>query len=263
MMTNESVSVLEALPTVAAVLGDEMDRAETHPLGDGLSAHVIKRPGAALTRTAHNRIYEALIPVTTSSFGADMTLYWAQRGKEGYLERLAEFVLVEGAGGAIVGWTGFHVLPYGDRTLIYLDSTGMVPTQQSRGVMRELMRDRVHGSGIPSCPAGRPVHITARSESPVFYRLMRGLLDGATLYPDSETPPPSDILESARLLAGWLGQTDLLNEETLALQNAYSNLDELYGELPTTGDAALDTLFRERLGPLDAYLLVGRVALSG
>lgn len=253
-----TVTALEELPTVTDVLGEAGSRAEIMPMGGGLTAHVLESPGATLSRTVHNRIYDALVPVTTQSFAADMTPYWEQRSKEGYLERLAEFVLVEGPGGAMVGWTGCHILPYDDMTLVYLDSTGVVPLHQSRGVMRALMRERINDAVLPSCPAGRPVYLTARSESPVFYRLMRGLLGIGTLFPDSTTPPPPDIVRCVQLLARWLGQTALLNPETLALQNAYHNLTALYGELPTTGDADLDTLFRERLGPLDAYLLAGR-----
>ncbi len=246
------------LPRVADVLGSALATAEVTRLADGLTAYVVQRP-ARLGLTAHRRIYTALVPVTTQSFGADMTPYWAQRSKEGYLERLAEFVLVAGADDTMIGWTGFHVLPDDDRTLIYLDSTGMVPDSQSRGVMRRLMHDRIHGTVLPSCAADRPVYLTARSESPVFYRLMRGLFDTGTLFPHATLAVPADVAQTATTLAGWLGQSHLFNPSTLAVENAYDGLDELYGELPTTGDPDLDQLFRERLGPLDAYLLTGRV----
>jgi hypothetical protein len=196
--------------------------------------------------------------VTTRSFGADMTPYWAQRGKEGYLERLAEFVLVADPVGTIVGWTGWHVLRCDEHVIVYLDSTGMVPEWQSAGVMRSLMRTRLHEGVLADCPTDRPVYLTARSESPVFYRLMRGLLPGGQLYPHPTAPPPADAVRCAEDMAEWLGQRDLLERDTLAIRGAYSGLDTLYGELPTTGDVDLDKLFRGQLGPLDAYLLVAR-----
>jgi hypothetical protein len=258
-MTMKIPFPLEVLPVVSDVLSTSIEKAEAIPLETGLTAYVVTRPGETLNRSIHRRIYSALVPVTTRSFAADMTPYWAQRSKEGYLERLAEFVLIANAKGAMVGWTGFHILPHDKVTLVYLDSTGMIPEWQSRGVMRKLMWARIHGAALSGCPSDRPVYLTARSESPVFYCLMRGLLTTYELFPHPTLPVPPDIAECGMLLAEWLGQRHLLNTSTLALQGAYNALDELYGELPTTGDPDLDTLFRERLGPLDAYVLIGRV----
>jgi hypothetical protein len=247
-----------ALPAVADVLGPATEHCETLELGSGLTAFVLAHPGEVLNLSAQERVYRALIPVTTSSFGADMTPYWTQRSKEGYLERLAEFVVVSDPAGTMAGWTGFHILPYDEFTMVYLDSTGMVPTLQSGGVMRRLMRHRIVDSALASCHTDRPVYLTARSESPIFYRLMRKLLDSAELYPHPSLAAPEDVVEAARHLASWLGQKDILDAPSLTVRNAYQALDELYGELPTTGDPDLDRLFRGRLGPLDAFLLVGR-----
>jgi hypothetical protein len=165
-MSIEVPTSSEILPLISDVLGDSVVHYRSTPLDGGLTALVVDRPGRVLNLSAQWRIYDALIPVTTRSFGADMTPYWAQRSKEGYLERLAEFVLVSSPEGHMVGWTGFHVLPYDEHTLVYLDSTGMVPEQQSRGVMRDLMRARIHDAVLPSCAADRPVYLAARSESP-------------------------------------------------------------------------------------------------
>lgn len=251
-------SPLSSLPLVAEVLGDDVRHAQSVDLGDGLTALVVEQPGQALTISTHRRIYQALVPVTTSSFAADMTSYWAARSKEGYLERLAEFILVADAQGRMVGWTGYHILRHDEHTIVYLDSTGMVPEGQSRGVMRRLLQDRVRVGLKAKCPTDQPVFLTARSESPIFYRLMRGLLPDAELFPNTSAPVPDDVAACAFHLADWLGQRHILEPSTLALRGAYDTIDELYGELPTTGDAELDELFRGRLGPLDAYLLIGR-----
>lgn len=256
-MTDTQIQAV-ALPAVATVLGKAAEECEQVLLDGGLTALVVRDPGRTLNISARRRVYEALIPVTTSSFGADMTPYWTQRCRDGYLERLAEFVLVADGEGAMVGWTGFHLLPHDEHVIIYLDSTGMVPQRQSRGVMRELMRRRIVAVALPRCPADRPVYLTARSESPVFYRLMRGLLPTAKLYPHPADPVPVDVRECGVHLAEWLGQRAILDSATLTLRGAYHALNELYGELPTTGDPDLDRLFRGQLGPLDAFLLIGR-----
>lgn len=246
----------KGLPTIKGVLGETA--LPGYPLANGLTAFVIARPGDALTRTVHSRIYEALVPVTSKSFGADMTPYWAQRAREGYLERLAEFALVAADdNGAICGWTGYHRLIFDDLTIIYLDSTGVIPDWQSRGCMRTLMQILVR-SALTGCPENRPVHLTARTESPIFYRLMRSLVNPRDLFPQPASGPPPDVVRSAVALAKWLGQEPLLDASSLILRGAYDALDELYGDLPVTGDPVLDDMFRKQLGPLDAYLLIGR-----
>ena len=71
-------------------------------------------------------------------------------------------------------------------------------------------------------------------------------------------PVPADVAYAGSCVAQWLGQRELFDETSLALTGAYDELNELYSDLPTVGDPALDMLFRDRLGPLDAYLIVAR-----
>lgn len=246
------------LPAATDVIGAAAQACDMIKLTSDLTAYVLVQPGRLLNQSAQERVYQGLIPVTSSSFGADMTLYWSQRSKEGYLERLAEFVLISDSSGLLVGWTGFHVLPYDEHTLIYLDSTGLVPARQSSGTMRELMRRRIVQTLLADEQANCPVYLTARSESPIFYRLMRKLLESGELYPRPGVVAPDDMVRAARNLARWLGQSDLLDAPNLTIRGAYQALDQLYGELPTTGDLGLDEMFRSKLGPLDAFLLVGR-----
>lgn len=253
-------SELGGLPVVKDVLREGMDRSQAVDLDGGLTAHVVDQPGRTLNLSGHRRIYQALVPVTTRSFAADMTPYWTQRRREGYLERLAEFVLVADVDGRMVGWTGYHVLLFDEQTIVYLDSTGMVPEHQSRGVMRQLMHNRVELGVRAKCPPDRPAYLCARSESPIFYRLMQRLLPRAELFPQPGSATPDGVAGCALAVAEWLGQRHILEPETLALRGAYDTVDELYGELPTTGDPRLDELFRARLGPLDAYLLIGTLA---
>lgn len=247
-------------PAVSQVLASGANHAKHVALTGGLTAVIIRQPGHALNVSAHRRIYQALVPVTSSSFGADMTPYWEQRSREGYLERLTEFILIADPSGTFVGWTGFQVLPHNEHTSVYLDSTGMMPKWQSKGVMRELMRQHVLAAALSACMADLPVYLAARSESPIFYRLMSSLVDRDKLFPHPTAPVPRDVGVCGQHLADWLGQRDIFDPSSLILRNAYGGtLTELYGELPSTGDSDLDKLFRGKLGPLDAYLIIGLV----
>ena len=247
-----------SLPDINDILGNSVNGSETISLPGQLYATIIMKPGMSLDRTIHGKIYRALVSVSTLSFGADMQSYWLERSVNGYLERLYEFTLVHNDQGALVGWTGFHVIPYADKTLVYLDSTGMIPSQQSKGSMRCLFRQRISAltqSGTPT----PPVYLCARSESPVVYKLMASLLGDQALFPNPKLPAPANIVDTASLLAEWLGQLALLNSHSLKIEGAYENLNQLYADLPTSGNADLDSLFRSHLGPLDAYLLVGKL----
>lgn len=226
------------------------------------TVHALSRPGDRLTVDHQEAIFAALVPVTTSSFGADMTGYWKDRRHQGYFERLHEFVIVGDAEGRMVGWTGFSILETAAFVNCYIDSSGLVPGLQSKGLMKEVMRSRLRGPFLVPYASHDRLYLSARSESPIFYRLMLGITEGGSLYPQSHRPVPADVLECADHLAAWLGQSDFREEDSLILRNAYGALDELYGELPLTGQAELDSLFRDRIGPLDAYLLIGRMHLD-
>ena len=76
--------------TVPSILGSESDAAQQIRVDDDLTAYVVSRPGQVLEISTHRAIYDALIPMTSESFGADQTTYWMLRRREGYLERLAE-----------------------------------------------------------------------------------------------------------------------------------------------------------------------------
>ncbi|WP_302074461.1 hypothetical protein [Burkholderia glumae] len=247
-------------PLVSEVFGEAIQTAETLSLPGELIARTYISPGERLPEETREAIYQALIPVTTSSFGADMTPYWNFRKANGYFAKLREFTAIEDAAGQMVGWTGYSVIRDAVATTLYIDSTGVVPTRQSGGVMRHLLHTRVRAAYAELRHAAPVMFATARSESPIFYKLLRKVLGGDQVYPHVGESVPSDILECGRRLAAWLGQSDILEPDSLVLRNAYTMVDELYGELPSTGDAELDRLFRDKLGPRDAYLLVGVVS---
>jgi hypothetical protein len=244
---------------VEHLLRDVAGPVETTTIVDGYTAHAVVEPGRTIPPSGQERIYSALVPVTSSAFGADMTEYWRDRRENHYFDRLAEFDLVEDESGRMVGWSGHSVLETDRFVNCYVDSTGLAPSVQSAGLMRKVLRWRICERFVPASADRDRVYLSARSESPIFYKLLRGLLDGEELYPSPKSGPPADVRECAEHLAGWLGQRDLLEGDSLVLRNAYAVLDELYGELPSTGDAAIDRMFRDPIGPLDAYLLVGRV----
>ncbi|HET9731066.1 MAG TPA: GNAT family N-acetyltransferase [Acidimicrobiales bacterium] len=255
-----SDALAQPRPLVHEVLGEAYVGAERFELPWGCSAVVVPSPDVTLEHDRQQAVYAGLVPVSSAAFGADMTEYWRDRSVNDYFGRLAEFVLVADRDGALVGWTGYSLLDSGAGTNVYIDSSGVVPSGQSQGVMRAVMAHRLKAGILASLASRDRVYVSARSESPVFYKLMRGLVGAENLFPHPELRTPPDVLECGRHLAGWLGQAELMESGSLVVRNAYAVLDELYGELPSSADPALDRMFRNTLGPLDAYLLVGRVA---
>ncbi len=249
---------VNTLPRVHEVLGADARAARPYPLPHGLVAHIVADPGAHFSAATQAAIFAALIPVSLAAFAADLSAYWAQRRAEGYFERLAEFVLIADAQDRMIGWTGHSVITCAAYANVYLEASGMVPGEQSRGVTRTLFDNRSRTSFVKHKGRER-VYVSARTESPIVYKLMRRLLGAERLFPNPALATPADVLECGRGLAEWLGQAELLEPGSLVLRGAYAQLESVYGELPLTGDAELDRLFRGRLGPLDAYLVIGRV----
>lgn len=249
---------VENLPRLKAVLGRDLETAQFFRLPGSLSGYAVTQPGSTLREATQQAIYAALVPVTTASFGADMTQYWRQRQQDSYFERLDEFVLVADPDGHVVGWTGYSTIRRDSYTNIYIDSSGMIPVVQAQGVMKALMHARLVEDAFIRHDRHRSLYLSARTESPIFYRLMRGL-STSPVFPHPELSLPDDILQCGQDLARWLGQEAILSPGTLLLRNAYAVVETLYGELPVTGDGDLDRMFREQLGPLDAYLLIGKI----
>lgn len=259
-MTNSSL--MTRSPGAEELFSRSRDSVRTFDLPENLRGYSVLDPGAVLDRGTQDEIYSVLVPVTTSSFGADMTPYWAGRRDQGYFSRLAEFIFVADAEDQIVGWTGYSVLNFEGYQNIYIDSSGMIPSRQSRGIMRALWAKRLVNNAFAHNRSQR-LFVSARSESPILYKLFCGLVGRDRVYPNVGGALPEHIVRCGADLAAWLGQSAILERERLIVRGAYANLDALYDELPSTGDQALDRLFRKELGPLDAYLLVGEVASPG
>jgi hypothetical protein len=246
--------MLRDLPKEAALahlLEVEEMLPDTVDLGSGLRSLTWTRPSELDDRT-RERIYSALVPVSSWAFGADMTPYWRDRRAGGYLKRISEFTVVVDSEDRFVGWTGFHRID-GPVPNLYVDSTGVVPPYQSAGVMRQIFRARLNAA--LDAEAG-PAMVSARSESPIFYLLLASLFGREHVFPQPAREAPLAVRETAARLAEWLGQTDIFDPDTQRVVGAYDNLDALYGDLPSCGDADLDEFFRASLGPLDAYLMV-------
>ncbi|MGY3621898.1 GNAT family N-acetyltransferase [Bradyrhizobium sp. USDA 10063] len=252
-------TLMTKLPGAEELFLRSRDSVSTFDLPQDLRGYSVLDPGVVLDSGTQDEIYSVLVPVTTSSFGADMTPYWAQRRQQGYFNRLAEFIFVADAQDQIVGWTGYSVLKFDGYQNIYIDSSGMIPAKQSQGIMRALWAKRLVNSAFVHNKSPRLL-VSARSESPILYKLFCGLVGRDRVYPNVGGALPDHIIRCAADLAAWLDQSALLERERLIVRGAYANLDALYDELPSTGDFALDRLFREELGPLDAYLLIGEVS---
>lgn len=252
---------IESLPRVHDVLGADAARTWPYRLPHGLTAHVVADPGTAFSPATQEKIYAALLPVSVAAFAADLTGYWAQRRSERYFERLAEFILIADADDRMIGWTGHSVIVGDGYANVYLEASGMVATEQSRGVTRTLFDNRSRTSFVKHKGRER-VYVSARTENPIVYKLMRRLIGADLLYPNPAGPTPPDVLACGHDLAAWLGHPEQLVPGTLVMRNAFAAVASLYGEVPVTGEPELDALFGGRLGPLDAYLVIGRVSES-
>lgn len=247
------------LPGVSTLMASVQGNCELFLLPEGLRGYAVMDPGHAFDRSAQDAIYAALVPVTTSSFGADMTPYWAERKEQGYFFSLSEFIMVADQDDNFVGWSGYAQLRHDDDTILYIDSSGMVPHHQARGIMRAVWSARLTNNAFKRFQSSGRLYFAARSESPVIFKMLSALAGGNRLYPNPMVPTPEHALACGRALAEWLGQAHLLEADSLVLRGAYASLDALYGELPSTGSKTLDNFFRRQLGPLDAFLLVGEV----
>jgi len=227
-------------------------------LKGGTVAQHYTSPGKNLSEPVKNAIYNMLVPVTSFAFGADMTGYWKNRRQNGYFDKLTEFVLVTNEHGHIIAWSGFSAITDPECTIIYNDSSGVIPPYQGQAIMGELFKLRTAHCVKNFSQKGIPLYFSTRTESPVIYKMRQRLMN--RLYPNPTCPVPTQVLRHAKILAQWLGQSEKLEADSLIVRNAYAMVTNLYGEPPSSGDANLDKWIYGQLGPADAFLLMGEVA---
>ncbi len=240
---------------IESVLKNELDKFTLDDMGGGYKAYSIKKPGKELSQAAQAAIYDVYVPLTSHAFGADMTLYWRTRKEEQYMERTEELVLVADKNNDLVGWTSYSLVKADKSTIIYNDSSGITPPHQKNKLMSRLFQKRVSDCIAEYADENIPLLFATRTETPVMYAMQKKLTD--MLYPSPDYPTPDFIGDQALIMADWLGQKDKLDKKSLIIRNAYAMLDELYGELPSSGDEVLDQWIRHQVGPLDAFLLIG------
>jgi hypothetical protein len=222
-------------------------------------SYVTWRPPGRLSTQTQDWLYSVLVRISTRAFGADMEPYWRERRAGDYFGELRQFTLLLN-GEEIIGWTGHHVRAFGNALGLYLDSTGVLPEYQRRGlvesaqtyaVIEELLRRPL-----------RTVYLVVRTENPVVYRVLREAAGQENIYPPLTSTVPLRIQAIGIAVAEWLQQRDILDPRYLRLAGAYAGLDELYGEMPTCDDQALNEFFAEHLEPVDAFILLVEATLA-
>jgi GNAT superfamily N-acetyltransferase len=208
-----------------------------------------------LSAASQNDIFATLIRISTQSFGADMTPYWAGRKAGGYLQKISRFCFIVAADGAVIGWTGFHRQRFGGRHCLYLDATGVLPEYQGSGIISQV-QSRILAREL-AAHAFSSLYLITRTENPVVYRMLQRAVGAERLHPSPRTPVVPEVIQRIGAeTAAWLGQKDVFDPPRLKVAGAYSNLDALYGELPKSGDAELDAFFLRSLRPVDAFLVI-------
>ncbi|MFD4374295.1 hypothetical protein [Streptomyces sp. NPDC058486] len=204
-------------------------------------------------------VFSLLVEISTKAFGADMTPYWRDRRAGRFFEKITTFCLLVDPLGNVSGWTGYHRRVFGNAHCLYLDSSGVLPDSQGGGLMGHIHSKMIIQECLRYAP--RPVHLLARTESPVVYRLLRNGCGADNIWPS----PHNEVSREVSLIgvdaAEWLGQSEKFDRASLKIVGAYDNLDALYGDLPTCGEPGIDTFFRENLRPEDAYIVVARAEL--
>jgi GNAT superfamily N-acetyltransferase len=229
------------------------------PLGRGFSMATFTSP-ALLDQDAKTRIYATLVEVSTQAFGADMTPYWRDRARDGYLDQITRFYFVVDAADEISGWTGYHRFQFEGETCLFLDSTGVLPRYQRSGVMSRLYTRLLTTEFLGNTL--RPIHLSMRTESPVVYHTFFRGLGSANIYPSPDREVPVQLQRIGSKLAAWLGQAAKLEPTRLLIRSAYDNLEALYGELPVCADERINAYFRSHLRPEDAFIVIARFDLG-
>jgi len=247
---------LADLPVLRDIVSDiHEDGAVT--LGDGCVAHHYKNPGKKFSENIAAAIYKMFVPVTSFAFGADMTGYWQNRQRGGYLQKSRELVLVTDPENRVIGWSAYAVIDDPACTIIYNDSSGVIPPWQGKGIMSMVFALRVTACRKEFLWKKAPLYFSTRTESPVIYKMRQRLM--TRMYPNPDCPTPGRVVEHAKILAAWLGQAEKFESQNLIIRNAYDMVDDLYGEPPTNGDVTLDRWIYSQLTPVDAFLLMGEV----
>ncbi|HVR11758.1 MAG TPA: GNAT family N-acetyltransferase [Thermoanaerobaculia bacterium] len=208
-----------------------------------------------LSAASQDDIFATLVRISTRSFGADMAPYWAGRKAGGYFQKISRFCLIIAADGTVVGWTGFHRQRFGGRHCLYLDSTGVLPEHQGSGIVSRV-QSRILAREL-AAHAFSSLYLITRTENPVVYRMLQRAVGAERIHPSPRRPVVPEVIQRIGAdTAVWLGQEDVFDPPRLKVAGAYSNLDALYGELPTSGDGALDAFFQGNLRPVDAFLVI-------
>lgn len=214
---------------------------------------------AEFSEDTQDRLFAHLVTISSQAFGADMGPYWRDRRAGGFFGRVTRFCLLVDRGGEVVGWTGYHRLGLAGARCLYLDSSGVLPSVQGGGLIGRLQATMILRECLRCFPA--PVHLLARTESPVVYRLLRNGCGPRNIWPSPYRPPSERISAIGSAAARWLDQADRFDPATLRVQGAYDNLEALYGDRPSCGEADLDAFFHRTLRPEDAFIVVARASV--
>lgn len=218
-------------------------------------------PGA-LSESQRQQLLPALIAVSSAAFGVDTEAVWRQRIEESWFERVERLFLVHDPAGQVVGWTSYRRAALDGERILYMDSTGVAPAHQRRGLIPRI-QSRTILSQLAARPL-RPLHVVYRTRNPVVWRGLRRRLGD-----DKVAPPISGGVQMwarrlAPLVDRYLAEPGELDPELLVIRGAYSERPAaVYGEeaTPRTGDPGIDQFFDRALGPEDALLVIARATL--
>jgi hypothetical protein len=257
---------------------------EVVPLADEQRCIAIKNPGERLSKKALDDLYEILRKLWNLVTGQDMKRFWSKKKKARFLEELEELYLITNARDEIVGFNGWLFAGGPDYINIYVDLIGKLSDDQEavdfgltflKKTIIERAFARFEGW------RGKPIYVSARTQSPVVYLLAQKMVYGS-LYPNPSEKAPPEVQTCARAIANKLGiekETVKVNGEKqkkqigddLIWRDAYN--PPLYQRRPDASQKSpkpdappkppkneferIDKFFKEHLGERDAFILVG------
>jgi len=225
-------------------------------LGRGWSYAQWASSTAQFSRSSKDAMIACLVEVSTRAFGADMTSYWAGRDADGFFDKVTRFCLLVDPQGMVAGWTGQHRKVFDGCACLFLDSSGVIPELQGGGLMSRLHARIIVREVLARTP--RPVYLVTRTENPVVYCLLRDGCGSSNIWPSPHAGPSHRASAIATAASHWLGQRDKFDPASMLVRGAYDNLDALYGDLPSSGEAVTDEFFQNSLRPEDAFIIVAR-----
>jgi hypothetical protein len=216
----------------------------------------IKEPGALPPSEQHELLCQ-LRDLTNATYRRDVGGYFLNQ--KDYLRPISRMVLVRREG-ELVGFLAFdESLRAAEQPVLYLTSAVVRPDQQRKGLSVYAVA-RVMTDFLETKPE---LIFAMRTQNPVVYAPFAFAVPD--LYPSvAGRPAPEKIKRAAAELAKQLSPECVFDSEHFVIEGLYRFSQRFFDDLPSSGVAMVDAMFRTRLNPerQDGFLIVGELSIA-